>query len=218
MKSNRYHLRKDLIAVPTLVAMTVLAAVMIGSPAQAASPRTGAPPATTKSIDVTQTRGGSTVSTHIEFDKPVSKQKARKAAGRAAIPSRQARMSSAGGTIVVHCGQPEVRSTDKGSFHLAHPCHGKSAKWGYRINTGLQKHIVGGVRSSGMQYSHSGSAAKTGKSHTASKSHYFAGKFSPVRSGQTGKYRDKFSFLTNYSFGGVSKTSITVSGTFTVAG
>lgn len=189
----------------------------MGTSAQAASSDSTASPETTKSIDVTQVQDGSTVTTHIEFDKPVSKKKARKAAGQAAsqTPQARSRMSTSGSTIILHCGQPEVR--DKGSFHLTHPCRSKSAKWGYRINTDLQKHIVGKVHEAGMKYSRSGGTSKTGKARTGSKSHYFSGKFSPVRPGQTGKYHDKFTFLTNYMFGGVSKTSITVSGSYNVA-
>lgn len=218
MKPNRYNLGKVLLPVPVLFVMVALAAVMMGSPANAATPKTGASPDTTKSIDVTQSQNGSTMTTHIEFDKPVSKTKARKAAGQAASesPLSLSRMSSSGSTIILHCGQPETRTTSKGAFHLTHPCGSKSAKWGYRTSKSLQKHIVGSVHESGMKYSRGG-ATKTGKAHKGTKRHYFTGKFSPVRSGQTGKYSDKFSFLTNYSFGGVSKTSITVKGNFNVA-
>ncbi|GAB3570630.1 hypothetical protein GCM10027344_36680 [Spelaeicoccus albus] len=199
-----------------VVVAVVLAAAAasfgVGVPAHAAQAPTSE---TTKSVDVRQVTGGTTVTVHIEFDKPVPRKKALKEAGRrAGAPARLSRMS--GSTTVLHCGQPEVRSTDKGSLHLLHPCDGSTVKWGYRINTSLQKLVVGKVHETGMKYTHAGSS-KSGTAHTASKSHYFDGKFSPAGPGSTGKYRDSLKFLTDYGFGGVSRTTITVRGSFTVA-
>lgn len=221
--------RIGILAVAALVAATAF--VGLGAPAQAAStgasshaPKAESTRQMTKSVDVRQIRDGASVTVHIEFDKPVTRKKAAKLAGAgtsgADDSGRSQRLKAtprAGSTTVLHCGNPAVLSTGKGTLRLRHGCGSTSVKWGYRINTGLQKVIVSKVHEAGMKYTHAGKT-KTGKAHTAPKDKYFTGKFSPARSGSIGKYRDSLKFVTDYGLGGISRTTITVRGTFSIAG
>lgn len=238
---SRTHFRQSLrrtvrrLGYPVAAVLTAaLACLGVGAPADAqpthahatstpaASTSENRPPDTTKSVDVRQVRDGATITVHIEFDKPVPREKAAKLAGRKGTgngvgPSQRLRAVPNGTTTVLHCGEPTVLSTGKGSLHLRHACGTSAVRWGYRINAGLQKVIVSKVHETGMKYTHAG-RTKTGKAHTAGKAHYFTGKMSPARSGSIGKYRDSLKFVTDYGLGGISHTTISVHGTFNISG